>query len=137
MFSPRSADTYTKEWPSGGDQGPVLGLGPFGSVPLQRSVKKSLFAAYLASSFSYLVSSSSYGGRPLGSERPRRPAPAVSLILEPSRVAQAAHNDGDDRRERCACHKRARTFSHLAITVLLLLRARHVHVRRHSMHIFA
>ena len=39
MFSPRSADTYTKEWPSGGDQGPVLGLGPFGSVPLQRSVK--------------------------------------------------------------------------------------------------
>ena len=86
---------------------------------------------------SYLVSSSSYGGRPLGSERPRRPAPAVSLILEPSRVAQAAHNDGDDRRERCACHKRARTFSHLTITVLLLLRARHVHVRRHSMHIFA
>ena len=39
MFSPRSADTYTKEWPSGGDQGPVLDLGPFGSVPLQRSVK--------------------------------------------------------------------------------------------------
>ena len=29
------------------------------------------------------------------------------------------------------------TFSHLTITVLLLLRARHVHVRRHSMHIFA
>ena len=51
MFSPRSADTYTKEWPSGGDQGPVLGLGPFGSVPLQRSVKGGLFAAYLASSF--------------------------------------------------------------------------------------
>ena len=31
----------------------------------------------------------------------------------------------------------ARTFSHLSITVLLLLLARHVHVRRHSMHIFA
>ena len=27
-----------KGWPRGGDQGPVLGLGPFGSVPLQRSV---------------------------------------------------------------------------------------------------
>jgi hypothetical protein len=51
MFSPRSADTYTKEWPSGGDQGPVLGLGPFGSVPLQRSVKVGIDAPYLASSF--------------------------------------------------------------------------------------
>ena len=36
-ITPQSADTYTKGWPSGGDQGPMLGLGPFGSVPLQRS----------------------------------------------------------------------------------------------------
>ena len=135
MFSPRSADTYTKEWPSGGDQGPVLGLGPFRSA--SAISQKIALCGIFSFVISYLVSSSSYGGRPLGSERPRRPAPAVSLILEPSRVAQAAHNDGDDRRERCACHKRARTFSHLTINVLLLLRARHVHVRRHSMHIFA
>ena len=49
-------------------------------------------------------------------------------------MAQAAHGIGIYRRERCGCHKRARTFSHLSITVLQLLLARHVHVRRHSMH---
>jgi hypothetical protein len=94
-------------------------------------------APYFSFVISYLVSAFSHGGRPLGSVRPRRPLLAVSLILEPSRVAQAAHGIGIYRRERCGCHKRARTFSHLSITVLLLLLARHVHVRRHSMHIFA
>lgn len=50
-ITPHSANTYTNGWPSGGDQGPVLGLGPFGSVPLQRSVKVGIDAPYLASSF--------------------------------------------------------------------------------------
>ena len=64
MFSPRSADTYTKEWPSGGDQGPVL----------------------LCSVWAHSEAFGTVGTRP---KRPFGPLRDVKRLLNPIRLAHS------------------------------------------------